>query len=288
MLLAQSSAAAAATESPCPYFAPGMQPGVQLINTAAECHVAIPFNASSGTTAFNVSLSFLGSSSADRFTFRISTGAETDSDKAHLSVTGNVVEVQAEAVFSSRDIGSVIPLCAVIWMVAASPSVNASFFHPAMTRMQCVLVVVQPCLVCGRRSVSHTASTLSPPISSELLMALNLNTIHSLQKPSFGFSVSPPAVSRQQRASSSLPELRRTHASHMSEGQLLQTGIAHTIIRGDSLAAVAAALQSTLTSIIATNPGLPMNASAAGAGSGDYALIEGAMLCVQPQRRGAL
>jgi hypothetical protein len=79
-----------------------------------------------------------------------------------------------------------------------------------------------------------------------------------------------------------LPELKRTQAFNMSEGHVLQTGIAHTVVKGDSLATVTAVLQSTLSQLEAANPGLPMNASEAGAGGGDYELIEGAMLCVQP------
>ena len=46
MLLSQSNAAApATTEPPCPPVPRSMQPGLQLVFTAAECRVLIPFNA---------------------------------------------------------------------------------------------------------------------------------------------------------------------------------------------------------------------------------------------------
>lgn len=282
MLLSQSNAAApATTEPPCPPVPRSMQPGLQLVFTAAECRVLIPFNATSDTTGFNASVSFLQSPSAQRFNFRTSAGSRVDDDAAQHTATGERVQVQAEATFTYRDIGAVIPLCAVLWTAAASPS-DASVFNASMTRMHCVLVLVRPCLVCGRRSIAYTASTLWPRTPTQLLMALNLNTVRSITPLPPGFSVAPPLVSRVQRPSLLLPELLRTHVFNMSDGHLLQTGIAHTIVDGDSLAFVASTLQSDLPLLAAANPGLPTNASAAGGGGGDYELIQGAMLCVLP------
>jgi hypothetical protein len=288
--LMQSSAATAHTSTidlPCPVTPPSMPPALHLIYTAAECRVAIPFNATSGTSGFNVSLSFLPSPSAKRFTFRTFTGAAADSDAAQFSAEGERVEVQAEAAFASRDVGTVVPLCAVIWTAAASPAANASAFNTSLTRMHCVLLLVQPCTVCARRSIAYTAATMFPPASPKLLMALNLNTVRAVAPPPPGFSVSPPALSPPQRAWLLLPELQRTQAFNMPEGLLLQTGIAHTIVKGESLASIVGVLRGTLPMLAAANPGLPMNATEAGAGGGDYELNEGAMLCVQPRSSGS-
>lgn len=282
MLLSQSNpAASATTEPPCPPVPDSMQPGLQLVLTAAECRVLIPFNATSDTTGFNASLSFLRSPSAQRFNFYTSAGSPVDDDAAQHTATGERVEVQAEARFTYRDVGAVIPLCAVLWTAAASPS-DVPVFNASMTRMHCVLVLVRPCLVCGRRSIAYTASTLWPRTPTQLLMALNLNTVRSIPPLPPGFSVAPPLVSRVQRPSLLLPELQRTHVFNMPDGHLLQTGIAHTIVDGDSLAFVASTLQSDLPLLAAANPGLPANASVAGGGGGDYELIQGAMLCVLP------
>jgi hypothetical protein len=286
MLLSQSSTASAdassSTESACPPLPPSTPPGLQLVPTAAECRVTVPFTAISGVPGFDVRLSFPRSPATARFAFRVLSGAAVADDSALFAATGERVEVQAEATLPHLDVGAVVPLCAVMWTVAAAPAVNASAFDAAFARVHCVVLLVQPCLVCSRRSISHTAMTASPPASPQLLMALNLNTVRSLPPPPAGFSVSPLALSRRQRASLLLPELQRTHAFHMADGHLLQTGIAHTISNGDSLAAVAARLRSTVALLAAANPGLPANASEAGGGGGDYELIEGALLCVQP------
>ena len=274
--------ASTTTESLCPITPPSMLPGLQLISTAANCRVLIPFNASSGTSGFNLSLSFMVSPSAARFSFHLYSGTAVNDVATQFSATGERVDVLAEATFTFRDVGAVFPLCAVIWTFAASPSVDASAFNASVTRMHCVLVFVRPCAVCGRISIAYTATTMLPRVSPELLMALNLETVRSLPLPPPGFSVSPRALLHPQRASLLLPELKRTQAFNMSEGHVLQTGIVHTVVKGDSLATVTAVLQSNLSQLEAANPGLPMNASEAGTGGGDYELIEGAMLCVQP------
>jgi hypothetical protein len=289
-LLSQGIAAPAdaysGSESACPVVPPHMLPGLQLMPTAAGCQLAIPFTATSGTSGFDVNISFLRSPSAQRFSFRTLTGSEVEDGYSQFSVTGERVEVQAQVTLSQRDVGAVIPLCAVMWAAAASASVDESVFDAKSTRVHCVAVLAQPCMVCGRRSISYTAMTMSPPVSPQLLMALNLNTVRSLPPPPPGFSVSPPARFRSQQASPLLPELQRSHASSMQDGHLLQTGIAHTIGFRDTLAAVAARLRSSLPLLAAWNPGLPMNASEAGAGGADHELVEGAVLCVQPVSSG--
>jgi hypothetical protein len=286
MLLSQSSSVpfdtSAGSESACPAAPPSALPGLQLVPSAAECRVTIPFTATSGTSGFDVKLSFPRSPSAQRFSFSVSTGAAVEDGAALFSASGERVAVHAQATLTQRDVGVVVPVCAVMWMVAASPSVNVSAFNATFTRVQCVAVLAHTCMVCGRRSISHTAMTMSPQSSPQLLMALNLNTVRSLPPPPPGFSLSPPAFVRLQRASPLLPELQRPHAFNMADGHLLQTGIAHTIAPGDSLASAAASLRSSLPLLAASNPGLPMNASEAGAGGTDFELIVGALLCVQP------
>jgi hypothetical protein len=270
------------TESPCPVTPPSMLPGLQLVSTAADCRVLIPFNASSGISGFNLSLSFMQSPSAERFSFHLFSGTAVDHVATQFSATGERVDVLAEATFTFRDVGAIVPLCAVIWTLAASPFVDASAFNASLTRTHCVMVSVRSCAVCGRLSIAYTATTMYPRVSPQLLMALNLETVRSLSLPPPGFSVSPRTLLHPQIASQLLPELKRTQAFNMSEGHLLQTGIVHTVVKGDSLATVTVLLHSNLSLLEAANPGLPMNASEAGTGGGDYELIEGAMLCVQP------
>jgi hypothetical protein len=283
MLLSQSSSDSSSnSESPCPHVPPSMLPGLQVVYTAAECRVRIPFNATSNTSGFNASISFMQSPSAERFSFLTLSGAAHDNDTSQYTATGERIEVQAEATFSFRDVGAVIPLCAVLWTASAPLSVNASNFNAAMTRTHCVLVLVQPCFVCGRRSIAYTASTMAPRSPTQLLMALNLNTVRSLPPPPSGFTLSPSVFSRPHRASLLLPELKRIPAFDMPEGHMLQTGLVHTIVGGDSLASVATQFEVSLNLLALANPGLPVNASVAAAGGGDYALTEGAFLCVRP------
>jgi hypothetical protein len=292
MLLSQSSAAyvdgSTGSESACPAMPPSMMPGLQLMLTAAECRLIIPFIATSGTSGFYVSISFLRSLSSQLFSFRTLNGTAVKDDTVQFSATGERVEVQAQVLLAHRNVGEVIPLCAVIWTAAMSRSVNTSAFNAAFARLHCVVVLVRPCMVCGRRSISYTAMTMSPPVAPQLLMALNLNTVRSLHPPPPGFTLSPPALFRPQRASPLLPELQRAHVFNMEEGHVLQTGIAHTIGRGDSLAAIAARLHSTFPLLAAWNPGLPLNASEAGAGGADDELVVGALLCVQPVSSGGI